>query len=328
MSKGTIILILLAMGAALFTELKGQDIHFSQMDINPLIYNPAYAGFFNGTGRFGVVYRNQWASVMSAYQTMAATAEYALLRRRYAHDGVSLGAFVYADNAGALSYGSTVGTAVLSYFKSLNHNNSCFVSVGAEAGYGQSGYNPANAEVTDPNESFNTQQVTYPLLGLGAAVYYQPSEANLIRVGLSGRNLNRPNISYMGLDDVFLERRLNAYVRGEFRVLPSVAVMPMGAVQLQNQHREVILGCDAKWYLSETTFRQTAFAAGLQYRWADALIACLSAEYNAFIFNFAYDANISQLTPASGSIGAFEMGIVYRLVHRSVQLKAMPCPNF
>ena len=52
-----------------------------------------------------------------------------------------------------------------------------------------------------------------------------------------------------------------------------------------------------------------------------------SLEYNSFIFALLYDANLSKLTPASKSIGSFEMNIVYRLVrnHR-VNRKAMPCP--
>ena len=34
------------------THLRAQDIHFSQVDANPLLLNPAYAGFYNGAGRF------------------------------------------------------------------------------------------------------------------------------------------------------------------------------------------------------------------------------------------------------------------------------------
>ena len=31
-----------------------QDIHFSQIDLNPVLFNPAYAGFFEGKARFGL----------------------------------------------------------------------------------------------------------------------------------------------------------------------------------------------------------------------------------------------------------------------------------
>ena len=87
------------------------------------------------------------------------------------------------------------------------------------------------------------------------------------------------------------------------------------------------MGCDAKWYLSESSFRFLALAAGMRYRWRDAATVEFSAEYNAFIFALSYDANISKLTPASKSIGAFELAIVYRLAKNNrVHRKALPCP--
>ena len=49
-------------------------------DLDPLLFNPAYSGFFDATARFGAVYRNQWASVSIPFQTVTATAEMALLR--------------------------------------------------------------------------------------------------------------------------------------------------------------------------------------------------------------------------------------------------------
>ena len=84
----------------------GQDIHFSQVDADPVLLNPAYAGFYQGTGRFGVVYRNQWASVSIPYQTVAVTGEAALWRGG-TRSGLSVGATVFNDDAGTLSYGTT-----------------------------------------------------------------------------------------------------------------------------------------------------------------------------------------------------------------------------
>ena len=63
-------------------DIKAQDIHFSMFDLDPLLFNPAYSGFFDATARFGAVYRNQWASVSTPFQTVSATAEVALSRSR------------------------------------------------------------------------------------------------------------------------------------------------------------------------------------------------------------------------------------------------------
>ena len=60
--------------SALFLQVAGskaQDIHFSQLYETPLYLSPANTGFFNGYVRAIANYRNQWASMNNAFQTMA-----------------------------------------------------------------------------------------------------------------------------------------------------------------------------------------------------------------------------------------------------------------
>ena len=104
-------------------------------------------------------------------------------------------------------------------------------------------------------------------------------------------------------------------------------LLPLATVTVQNKYMEAMVGCDTKYYLSESSDHYVSIGAGLHYRWRDAALVQFSLEYNSFIFALLYDANLSKLTPASRSIGSFEMNIVYRLVrnHR-VNRKAMPCP--
>ena len=308
-------------------RLLAQDIHFTQSDVNPILLNPAYSGFFDGTGRFGLVYRNQWASVSRAFQTAAATAEVALMRRRYYNDGLSLGLILFSDRAGTLQYGSTAGNLVLSYFKAIGRNNDNFISVGLEAGAGQSGFNTAEILLEDPTDNFNRLSVNYLTVGAGVAWFYQPNDQFYLKMGLAGRNLNRPDISYLEGDSTFIERKFSAYTRCEYRAWSNVALLPLAALTLQRNYTEAIVGCDAKWYLSESSSRQISFAFGLIYRWRDAAMTQLTAEYNAFLFALAYDANLSKLTPASKSVGSFEVTVVYRLSHnKRVRRGAMPCP--
>lgn len=308
-------------------RVAAQDIHFSQIDVNPILYNPAYSGFFDGSGRFGVAYRNQWASVGEAFQTVAATAEYSLVRRRRHHDGFNIGAFLYSDRAGALRYGTTSGSAVLSYYRAVGSHSDNLVSLAVEAGYGQAGFDPSDARLMDETETFEQNAVSYPLIGAGVAFFSQPNDDFYIKAGLSARNLNRPNISYLGLDDTYLERKFNGYLRAEYRAWADVAVQPLLACQFQKNYSEFIVGADAKWYISESSFEQISFSGGLHYRVLDALYTEFTLEYNAFLFALSYDANLSKLTPASKSLGAFELGIVYRLSNRTqVRRKAMPCP--
>ena len=203
--------ILVAAMLGVAVHASAQDIHFSQPDVNPILFNPAYSGFFSGSGRFAVTYRNQWASVTQAFQTIAANGEYALSRRRYQRDGVSIGAAFFSDRAGTLNYGTTAATAVLSYYKSLNRYNNNFLSAGLSLGFAQSGFDPAQALMRD-DEAFARATLLYPLFGLGVAWFYQPHEHFYIKTALSGQNLNRPALSYTGEADLgehpaYLERR-------------------------------------------------------------------------------------------------------------------------
>ena len=61
--------------------LKSQDIHFSQIQESPLWLNPANAGFFNGYVRSIANYRNQWASMGNAFQTMAVSIDAVALKQ-------------------------------------------------------------------------------------------------------------------------------------------------------------------------------------------------------------------------------------------------------
>lgn len=306
---------------------QGQDIHFSQVDADPVLLNPAYSGFYEGVGRFGMVYRNQWASVSIPYQTLAVSGEMALWRGA-GRKGLSVGMTVFNDHAGTLHYGTTSGHLSIAYYQPLNRAGTSILSVGLEGGFAQSGFDPSQAEMEDPSESFTVQTVRYGLLAAGVAWYWQAMPDLHAKVGFSVRNINRPNISYMQLDDTHLERRYSMFARAEFRKWQSISLLPVVLWQHQGKHSELVYGADLKWYIEEDGAREVSLRAGLAFRHADAIIANLMMEYGAFLFTFSYDANVSGLSVASGGIGAFEGGMVYRFTSGSKKTKRIKCPQY
>lgn len=304
-----------------------QDIHFSQVDADPVLLNPAYSGFYEGLGRFGVVYRNQWASVSVPFSTLAASGEMAVWRgggRR----GLSVGGTLFADKAGTLNYGTVSGHLSTAYYQALNRSGSSVLSVGVEVGWAQSGFDPSQAEMEEAGEGFEVRKVQYPLLAAGLAWYWQPTPDFHLKAGLSLRNLNCPNISYMKLDETYLARRYSLFARAEYRRWQSISLLPVLMSQVQGKHREVVFGGDVKWYIEEGGSREVSLRAGVAMRAADALIANLMLEYNSLLFTFSYDANISGLAVASGGMGAFEAGLVYRLAKGNKKTKALKCPQY
>lgn len=309
-------------------QLHAQDIHFSQPDADPLLLNPAYAGFFDGRGRFGILYRNQWATISQPFQTFALTGEVAIWRANNGTQGLSLGASMFNDHAGSLNYGTTSAHLSAAYYMALNRYANNIISLGVEGGYAQSGFNPANAQLNDPAEHFNIMQRNYPLLALGLAWYYQPVSNFGLRAGLSLRNINQPNISYSELPETRLIRRATLFLRAEWRHWADISLVPVLMFQRQGQYQEVLYGADLKWYLQEGSQHEISLKGGLALRQADALVANLVLEYDAMLFSFCYDANISALAAASGSIGACELGVVFRLARGQKKTRAIKCPVY
>lgn len=309
-----------------FNSVKAQDIHFSMLDLDPLLFNPAYSGFFDGVGRFGVIYRNQWASVSTPFQTISATAELSLTRSKRNHNGLSIGAWVSNDRAGQLNYGSTSASAILSYFQALGDGEH-LVSLGVEGGVGQVGFNVEDIDLADGTESFVREKALYPTLGVGAAWFWQIHDELYTKAGLSVRNINEPDISYLGLSDTRLSRRWNAYARAEWRFHPQWSVLPVVGFQMQKEFSELVYGADLKWYFNERPRNYLAFSAGLLGRHGDALSVNLAVEWTAWIFGLSYDANLSTLAEASHTLGAFEIGVIYKIGKKDgIRRGALPCP--
>ena len=310
---------------SIFNSAKAQDLHFSMLDLDPLLFNPAYSGFFDGTGRFGVVYRNQWASVSTPFQTLTATAEVSLMRSKRNRNGLSAGLWLTSDRAGTLDYGASTASVIASYFQALGSGND-LVSLGLEGGIGQVGFNPDNIELSDGSEAFPSTHAFYPTLGAGVAWFRQWSDALYTKAGFSMRNINEPDISYLATGDSRLARRWNVYARGEWRGWPQLSLLPVVGYQHQGAYSELVYGCDVRWYLNERPRDYLAFGAGLLARHADATAISLAVLYHEWTFAFCYDANISRLAEASHTLGAFEIGILYMITKKDKKRSAIPCP--
>ena len=308
----------------------GQDIHFSQSDLNPLFVNPAFTGFFEGRARFSTIYRNQWATVSDPYQTLAASAEYGLVRNRYSSSGFNIGIAATGDKAGNLGYGIAQADLTLSYFKALSYDKENYLSAGVTGGFGQRGFNPQNAEMTDPTEAFDKTSQSYIDLGAGIVWSDQFSDAFGIQTGIAAYHLNRPNISYLGLDSTFLEPKFNFYLNVSVAPNDKLTLQPVLLLQFQQQYSEFLYGLRARLNISRRAYAKNNVFAGVFFRQMDAIVATVGLEYNNWVIGAGYDVNISGLRPASHTVGALELGLVYYIKEkkRLKKVKAIPCPTF
>jgi hypothetical protein len=100
-------IFLLAISAVVlsFTQVKAQDIHFSQYYASPLTLNPALTGLINGDFRAVANYRGQWFSIPTTsaaapYNTYQGSFDASVFRKKLKNSGLGLGAMFYADEAG------------------------------------------------------------------------------------------------------------------------------------------------------------------------------------------------------------------------------------
>jgi len=128
----------------------GQDLHFSQFYNSPLSTNPANTGFIpDADYRFGLLYRNQWSSIMAMpYKTMSAFADAQLMRDKFDNGWLGVGAFVQSDVVGSGSLRSTKVYGSLAYHQMLGLSS--LLSAGFNLGWANKRINPAELKFPRP----------------------------------------------------------------------------------------------------------------------------------------------------------------------------------
>ena len=215
----------------LSATVSAQDVHFSQMDFNPLLLNPAYSGFIDGGARLGAAYRTQWASVSYPFQTFALTA-----------DGM-----FYRDKAGTLDYGTTSAVAMAAYNRALDWSGIHHLSLGLSLGYHQLGYDVSQVTLYDEGEQLTQQQRHYLTVGAGVAWSCEPDDAWWLRVGLAAHNLNRPSLALLEGDDSRLATRWLLSARWGRMLGDHWMVSPVLQAQWQQGNSELCYGADVRW---------------------------------------------------------------------------------
>lgn len=308
-----------------------QDPHFSQFYYSPLTTNPANAGVFNGDVRASSIYRMQWFTVTNPYKTASVSIDAPIFKSRMRrNDFWAAGFNVINDNQGAASLTTNTYNALLSFTKYMGGKKSNYFTFGCSAGYGSKtvGLDALKYDSQyDPNTGTYSSAYGISEQGVSSTMFIDISSGLLWNystdrkrnsIGLSAHHLTAPNISILGRTDKLLRKyslQWNAAYRigfnGNSELLPSILVAKQGSIWLING------GANIKYLLQErsryTNFHnERSISVGLYYRFRDAAYLNLRLDFEDFAFAAAYDINISGLTPASKTIGAFEVMLQYR----------------
>jgi type IX secretion system PorP/SprF family membrane protein len=326
------------------TALYAQDPHFSQFFEAPLLRNPSLAGLFSGDIRIQGVYRNQWGSVTTPYQTGSFNLEYKQPIGK-ANDFITTGLQILYDRAGTTNFTTTNIYPAINYHKALNGEKSRYLSLGFMGGYvqrridrskmttnnqyGPNGYNPSLPD----GESFTQSSYHYwdGSLGMSYNSSINGSETDNFFVGLAYHHFNRPLNSFYKNPPVELNPKWVASGGVRFTASEVSYITIQADYSKQGEYTETIAGATYSVKIGDDYANPLyTLHFGGYLRIKDAFIPFLKFDYRPFSIGFSYDANVSQLKTASQGRGGFELSISYAgfLDRGNTTKDAVVCPKF
>ncbi len=310
---------------------------YTQYYNTPLQINPANAGLFAGRGRFITNYKRQWESFGTAFQTIAASGDFQLVRELSGADFFGMGFDVVQDKAGTTELTNFKGNASLSYTKALDGKKSHFFSLGFQAGYGQRSINPTavnwGSQWTqtgfDPTiqtiDQTMDEAVSYFDMGAGVNYFYsRPDDLVKFYIGGSASHLNQPKLSFLGDDDIVIARKfnVNAGFKYHFGLGNAYAIYPNVIYAWQGPSSVLIYGMDVEYRLeggsrSTGTRKYTSISVGLYNRWSQTVSPVVKLHKAGFELAFSYDFEIGNITRITNGMGGMEVTLKYKIGFRS-----------
>jgi type IX secretion system PorP/SprF family membrane protein len=313
--------------------LVAQDAHFTQFYASPLALNPAMTGGFEGKYRVGTVYRDQWRGVLDEpLRTFALSSDFRFTPKRQSvnKDAVGVGLMFYNDRVSTFNFNTTQIAFSTAYHKSLNTNNTQYLSAGIQAGLtqrnvnynaldfhdefdGQTGY------VIPTGEDLPGNNISYADFNVGLNYTARLTPENALFIGAAMHHFHSPKVTFFGSDTTGskLYRKVSLSAAADIRITHNVSILPRLLVASQGQHLELNTGANVKTRMGE--YGAYALHLGGWVRpvrnvngfGLDAAVVLAGIEYQNIMLGFSYDINVRSATVYRQGQGAFEFSVVY-----------------
>jgi len=327
--------LLILILSAVWINLEGQDIHYSQMYATPLYINPAFTGNHECDYRAGVNYREQAASFTIPFTTYTAWGDTRFSPKFLRQRGwFGVGGHLYYDNAGDGDLKKVQGMLFGAYSQGFNSDNSLYGSLGIGLGITNRSVNVNNlifgeqwrgnpnydwlGPLTDPTK-IESSSIFYPDFNLGLSLHHLVDERWMYEVGGSISHINTPEESFYGSGNNKVGRKYIAHatiqriLSDRFLIKPEIYFVAHEGVQ------ETILGANMVYSATEIKLY-----GGLWTRIGRDIIPVMGIEYNKFTILFSYDVNVSKQRVASNYKGGFEVSLTKKFCARR-STKRQPC---
>jgi len=318
------LLVLFTFGAS------AQDIHFSQIQEAPLWLNPANTGFFNGYFRAVANYRNQWAAMGNAYQTMALSIDGNALKVRKNKAYAGLGLFIFNDRAGVAKIGTTQAQLHANAIVKASKNSK--IAGGIYLGVNQ---NSATYAALTYGNQYNGKEIDQSLAtgeivnytsfvnsDVGAGLNYEYSSATSdmtrddifsLKIGAAVHHINRP-VQRFSTGSVYrVPMRFVGNVQARIDIRDTkLSLLPSLVYLQQASAMEIIAGTHLRFRFKNGTKltgnrTEAGLNVGLYYRFNDAIIPQVNLDMGKYAIGVSYDYNISKFSQVSKGMGGFEV---------------------
>lgn len=335
---------------------EAQDTHFTHYTMSPLDLNPAHTGKLEGSFRIGGIYRDQWFSFLSgAFRTPAIYVDAPIIKGfgKKTKDWIGVGIRVLNDQAGRGKLNNTNAMLSVAYHKALDKKRTKIFSFGIQGGVNQRRIDQnlnlsRNGLVFEDQldmtnigsqQLFTTAEVledNISYLDFSAGVMYDGriNKTSGINLGVNVRHITTPNYSILGTatnadSDSTNSLPLRLLFHGEYdtKLTDKLTLNPRVLYQRIKTAQEFQVQALLHYLLNEQNDVSLNFGAG--YRFGDAGELLLGLDYGDFKFGAAYDINVSDLTAASNTVGAIEVGLSYivKIFKKPTVKPVIVCPK-
>lgn len=302
--------LLLAVLSASFRAAAQADVQFSQYYEVPSYYNPSAIGLTDFLRIRGGM-RMQWVGIDGAPRDFVGTADMPLklMGKRFA-----VGVMFDTDKAGL--YNSLNAGAQFAYTRRLLGGN---ISVGLQVGLFDQGFKGSEVYIPDDDNFHDSNDDGIPdrdihgtALDLAFGLWYSH---RYFSAGISATHLTSPTVT-MTAESASGGQTIDREF--QFQARRTLYFTAQSNIPINNTLFEIVPSVLVKSDFSFTTGEATVrcrydkfLTFGLGYRWRDAIIASVAAEFKNIFIGYSYDYATSAIAKASS--GSHEVFAGYRM---------------
>jgi type IX secretion system PorP/SprF family membrane protein len=286
-----------------------QDAQFSQMIWNNIYLNPAQAGTDSLDNRLFGIYRDQWRQVGMPYVAADFSYDRAIHLKNTSKHSLGVGGHFFYNRAGSANLSNIIAELILSYSLKFNEQKQR-ISLGISSGYGNRSLNPSKLIFTDIGDGMggeNIENDQMHIFRLTTGIHFSSllKDKGNFDIGFVVFNPHQPTGTFFNAETK-QNARYSAYTKFNFKAGDKWQIQPSFIHNSQAQNHQELMNVLMRYQMNKV-----GLWFGPGYRWADAFIGYVGAEFSNFRVGFSYDQNISDFKKATNGIGAFEASLAY-----------------